>query len=296
MASGDLPFFKFYPLDFAASGKVEAMTTEAVGAYILLLGKAWHQSPPCSLPADPLILAKWSRLGVDGWAGVESMVLACWTKRGDGRLYNARLESEYIKATQERTGKSEGGKRSAAARRQVSSKILQRVLEDTSNISEVRCQSSDSSPPSREAFAESLSIPPEPFQPDPPPWWGPTLQALDRWSTISRKHGLIASRNEQRVALEKLRVVGARAEVIFGGELTKPANLFPRAVEVLIGKGTVFKNVQWACGCIRNEIEDWRANGSPGSNGKPAKRTATDERRAARAASEFAEQIDIPTE
>lgn len=147
MANGDLPFFKFYPTDFAASGKVEAMTTEAVGAYILLLGKAWHQSPPCSLPDDPHILAKWSRLGVDEWAGVETMVLACWTKRGDGRLYNARLESEYIKATRERDGKAEGGKRSAEARRQVSSKILQRVLEDTSNKSEVRSQKPDSKPP-----------------------------------------------------------------------------------------------------------------------------------------------------
>jgi uncharacterized protein YdaU (DUF1376 family) len=158
VASGDLPFFKFYPTDFAASGKVEAMTTEAVGAYILLLGKAWHQSPPCSLPADPHILAKWSRLGVDGWAGVEAMVLACWTKRGDGRLYNARLESEYIKATREREAKSEGGKRSAAARRKVSSKILQRVLEDTSSISEVRSQTPDSKPPPQRAGANAATV------------------------------------------------------------------------------------------------------------------------------------------
>lgn len=116
MAEGDFPYFRFYPRDFAASGKVEAMTTEAVGAYILLLGKAWHERPPCSIPNDQSTLARWARLSEDDWTRVMGRVLTCWTLRNDGRLYNARLESEWVKAREETSAKSEGGKRGAKKR------------------------------------------------------------------------------------------------------------------------------------------------------------------------------------
>lgn len=81
------PYFPFYPKDFAADDAVELMSTKAVGAYILLLCKAWHQDPPASLPNDDRVLARWSRLEPDDWREVKPEVVAAFTVGSDGRLH-----------------------------------------------------------------------------------------------------------------------------------------------------------------------------------------------------------------
>ena len=70
-----LPWFQFYPDDFAGDGKVEAMSTIGVGAYILLLCKAWREDPIASVPADDSILARWSRLTPDEWQSHKTEIL-----------------------------------------------------------------------------------------------------------------------------------------------------------------------------------------------------------------------------
>ncbi len=104
----DLPYFPFYPKDFAADGKVEAMTTLEVGAYMLLLCKAWHETPPCSVPDDDSVLARWARLTESEWSQARTRIRACWQLR-DGRLYQPRLEAEYRKV------REKGNKSSKAA-------------------------------------------------------------------------------------------------------------------------------------------------------------------------------------
>lgn len=94
---GRPPYFPFYPDDFVSDGDVEAMRTEEVGAYILLLCKAWREDPPCSIPNDDRLLAKWSRLTDQAWLEARPAVLACWDLRRDGRLYQKRLRLEYEK-------------------------------------------------------------------------------------------------------------------------------------------------------------------------------------------------------
>lgn len=89
------PYFNFYPKDFASDDAVELMSTTAVGAYILLLCKAWHQDPPASLPNDDLLLARFARLTLDDWRQVKPEVLRAFTLGTDGRLYQKRLRSEY---------------------------------------------------------------------------------------------------------------------------------------------------------------------------------------------------------
>ena len=70
----DPPYFPFYPDDFASDGKVEAMTTEEVGAYTLLLCKAWREDPP----------------------GAFLMTTACWLAGRDWRPIAGRnAEQEY---------------------------------------------------------------------------------------------------------------------------------------------------------------------------------------------------------
>jgi uncharacterized protein YdaU (DUF1376 family) len=75
----DPPYFPFYPDDFACDGKVEAMTTEEIGAYTLLLCKAWCEDPPGSIPDDDRVLARWTRLAPDRWKECRTGVLAAFT-------------------------------------------------------------------------------------------------------------------------------------------------------------------------------------------------------------------------
>jgi len=124
------PYFKFYVSDFLASSKVDLMSTRAVGAYVLLLCKSWHQNPPATIPDDDSVLARWSRLSLEDWRDVRGEVLGAWSAE-NGRLKQPRLREEYDQLVSERRKKSEGGKRSAEVR---ASKILPSILQDTSKI------------------------------------------------------------------------------------------------------------------------------------------------------------------
>ena len=91
-------YFAFYPSDFANDINVEAMSTLQVGAYLLLLCKAWQAEPPASLPSDDVVLARLSRVELAVWLEIKSGVLALFRPGTDGRLHNKRLRQEYDKA------------------------------------------------------------------------------------------------------------------------------------------------------------------------------------------------------
>lgn len=91
----ETPAFLFYPDDFSCDGKVEAMTTEEVGAYILLLCKAWRESPAGSIPNDDAVLARWTRLAPDRWAECKPKVLAAFSLGTDSRWHQSRMRKEY---------------------------------------------------------------------------------------------------------------------------------------------------------------------------------------------------------
>lgn len=106
------PYFPFYVTDFAADPVVEAMSTEGVGAYILLLCKAWHQDPPASLPNTDRVLARYSRLTPDQWQEVKPEVTAAFSLGKDNRWHQKRLRKEYAAFAE----KSEKNKRAANKR------------------------------------------------------------------------------------------------------------------------------------------------------------------------------------
>lgn len=110
------PAFLFYPDDFSSDGKVEAMTTEEVGAYILLLCKAWRETPAGSIPNNDLVLARWARLTPSRWAECRTAVLAAFSLGSDSRLHQKRLRSEYYKLKAQRAARSEAAKTAADAR------------------------------------------------------------------------------------------------------------------------------------------------------------------------------------
>lgn len=109
----DLPYFPLYVKDFAADSKVEAMSTEEVGAYILLLCKAWHERPPGSLPADDAVLARWARLTPQRWSECKPRVLSCFEQRSDGRWHQKRMASEFLRLMDQRSKRSMAGKKGA---------------------------------------------------------------------------------------------------------------------------------------------------------------------------------------
>lgn len=113
-------FFACYPADFANDIHVEAMTTLQVGAYWLLLCKAWQADPPASLPNDDQILARLARVDAAVWAEIRAGVLVPFRLGIDGRLHSKRLRAEYDTALRLIRAKKEAG--SAGARKRWDSK------------------------------------------------------------------------------------------------------------------------------------------------------------------------------
>lgn len=110
------PFFAFYPSDFANDINVESMSTLQVGAYILLLCKAWQAEPPASLPSDDALLARLARVDLAVWLEIKDGVLVAFRPGTDGRLHNKRLRLEYDKASRLIRDKSRAGQKGAERR------------------------------------------------------------------------------------------------------------------------------------------------------------------------------------
>lgn len=92
------------------------MTTTAVGAYWLLLCKAWFEDPPGTIPDDDGILSRWARLTVEQWGEVKNQVLAAFNKKADGRWHQKRMKDEFAKFRLKVEQKSESGKAGANAK------------------------------------------------------------------------------------------------------------------------------------------------------------------------------------
>lgn len=110
------PAFLFYPSDFSSDSKVEAMTTEAVGAYMLLLCKAWREEPAGSLPDDDRILARWARLEAVHWMEIKAQVLAPFDLGTDSRWHQKRMRLEFDRLMAKRKERAKSGKKGAKAR------------------------------------------------------------------------------------------------------------------------------------------------------------------------------------
>ncbi|MDQ3472423.1 MAG: YdaU family protein [Acidobacteriota bacterium] len=110
------PAFLFYPDDFSSDGKVEAMTTQEVGACILLLCKAWREDPPGSIPNNDLVLSRWARLTPEAWAECRAGVLAAFALGMDDRWHQKRLRREYDKLQALNQRRSSAGKVAAKKR------------------------------------------------------------------------------------------------------------------------------------------------------------------------------------
>jgi uncharacterized protein YdaU (DUF1376 family) len=118
------PAFLLYAQDFVSDSKVEAMTTREVGAYFLLLCKAWHETPVATIPNNDRVLARWARLTPIEWAECRDAVLSPFKLCPDNRLLSPRLSSEYRKLMESRKKRSAAGRSGAEKRWQCYSNAM----------------------------------------------------------------------------------------------------------------------------------------------------------------------------
>lgn len=113
---GHPPYFPFYPDDFASDGDVEAMSIAQVGAYMLLLCKAWREDPVGSVPDDDRRLARWARMTPEEWSEAKPAVMVPFTLRTDGRWHQPRMQREFMKLRESSRRRAEAGTEGAKKR------------------------------------------------------------------------------------------------------------------------------------------------------------------------------------
>jgi uncharacterized protein YdaU (DUF1376 family) len=115
------PAFQFYPDDFLGSPKVRAMTTEEIGAYLLLLCLDWNGN---GFEYDEEELARACNLSVERFRTAWKRISRCFVEK-KSRLYNPRLEAERRKQREWRRKSSRGGKLSAQRRLKGGSRVVE---------------------------------------------------------------------------------------------------------------------------------------------------------------------------
>lgn len=100
------PWFPCYTHDFLGSPRVAAMTTEQIGAYMLLLMYQWNDAA-CTLPNDERTLRHITRINPNRWKRMSGPVLACFEPHATtpNRIHNPRLMKlffEFMKVGHER--------------------------------------------------------------------------------------------------------------------------------------------------------------------------------------------------
>lgn len=99
---------------YAPAGVVAAMDAAALGAFVRLLGHAWNEEPPCSLPADESTLELVAR--TREWSQVRPALLAVWKPDPSGRLINSQARAIYDALAAEVAAFSEKQRRASQAR------------------------------------------------------------------------------------------------------------------------------------------------------------------------------------
>lgn len=86
------PYFRCWGNDWLASATRARLTPEQRGAFWDLICYAWN-TPDCTLPTDPAVLAAYS--GLNGrWAEVGEPLMAIAFKKSRDRYINVRLQKE----------------------------------------------------------------------------------------------------------------------------------------------------------------------------------------------------------
>jgi uncharacterized protein YdaU (DUF1376 family) len=177
-----LPFMPLYVADILASPKVQVMTAEQFGAYMLILLTCWH-SGDCRVRGDDQSLGQVTRLGAARWKKIKGPVVDCLTIDG-GFASNEKLKavwSESIEAYRKNRDRA-----STAARKRWGSSAPGNAPSIPPSNAKERCSSNailqltSNTPPLEEE-------PPTPFAeglPDQPDWLTIEADFLKRWNAL----------------------------------------------------------------------------------------------------------------
>ena len=111
------PYFPLYVDRFLNSDTVAKMTTEGVGAYILLLVRAWKQERPGYLENNDESLAAFARVSIDKWNEIKFKVRAAFRETTDGEfIYQPYMVEVWKELASFKKSQSVSGKRGAEAR------------------------------------------------------------------------------------------------------------------------------------------------------------------------------------
>lgn len=93
-----LPFMPLYWNDLLSDNKVRVMSNEELGAYMRLLGAAWHEDIPGTIPADDDVLARLAGAELSLWRKLSRRILPCFVlNEQSGRYEQKRMMLEYAK-------------------------------------------------------------------------------------------------------------------------------------------------------------------------------------------------------
>lgn len=102
------PFMQLYVSDFV--GDTMHLTTEQIGAYLLLLMAMWNADG--TLPNDASKLARVTKVPPENWAAVWSDIAPYFDIEG-GKISHGRLSLELAKFARKSAARSDAGKRGA---------------------------------------------------------------------------------------------------------------------------------------------------------------------------------------
>lgn len=112
-----LEYLPLYSNAFLADDNVEMMSTEEIGAFLLILMRAWNQQPPASIPDDDEKLSRWCRVTSKRWNKIKGAVLKPFVTHCDGRLYQKRMAQEWTKFARLYLSRKKGAEHTNSARR-----------------------------------------------------------------------------------------------------------------------------------------------------------------------------------
>lgn len=106
-----LPWYEWYPSDFAGSYVVQAMTVGQELGYRRLLDAAWTSRTPCFLPNDPQFLSAIARMSELQWGSEGRIVLEMFVLTQDRKfIYHPKQYDIYRRARKVWEGRHKGGK------------------------------------------------------------------------------------------------------------------------------------------------------------------------------------------
>lgn len=97
-----LPYMPLYWNDLLSDNKVRVQSNEEFGAYMRLLGAAWHEDVPGTLPADDDVLARLAGVESSLWRKLSRRILPCFTLNEQAARYEQkRMMEEHDKCVQQ---------------------------------------------------------------------------------------------------------------------------------------------------------------------------------------------------